>query len=140
MSRFSPPKGLRLETNIFIRVAMLGVGSSVGRIVIGPIADLVGTMVTFRLSVFFTGVALGSWAACYNVAGILTFAFFYGLFAGAFIAQNPVIAGDFWGVANLGGTFAFLNLVMVPGALASAPLAGFLYETYQSYEPLMLVL
>lgn len=92
---------------------MLGIGSSVGRVAIGPVADKAGRMNTFRACMFLASVTLALWPACTNISSILSFAFFYAFFAGGFIAQSPVVAGDLWGVNTLGGTFALVNLVMV---------------------------
>ena len=94
-------------------MAMLGIGSSVGRVAIGPIADKVGRMRMFRVSMFLAAVTMACWPACSDVTSLLLFAFFYAFFAGGFIAQAPVVAGDLWGVSNVGGTFALVNLAMV---------------------------
>ena len=92
---------------------MLGIGSSVGRVAIGPVADKLGRMNTFRVCMFLAAGTMACWPACQNLPSILAFAFFYAFFAGGFIAQSPVVAGDLWGVNSLGGTFALVNLVMV---------------------------
>lgn len=92
---------------------MLGVGSSVGRVAIGPVADKLGRMNTFRVCMFLAAGTMACWPACQTLSSILAFAFFYAFFAGGFIAQSPVVAGDLWGVNSLGGTFALVNLVMV---------------------------
>lgn len=94
-------------------VAFLGVGSSVGRVATGPLGDKIGRMTVFRISMFAASITLACWPACKDIGSILVFAFFYSFFAGGFIAQSPVVAGDLWGVNTLGGTFALVNLVMV---------------------------
>lgn len=123
-----PPTGQGLA------VAMLGIGSSVGRVTIGPIGDLFGRMNMFRVCMFFAAVSLACWPVCTTLSSILVFAFFYSFFAGGFAAQAPVIAGDLWGVHRLGGTFSFMNIVMIPGGLASGPIAGLIFQTYGSYN------
>jgi len=92
---------------------MLGIGSSVGRLAWGPIADKAGRLNTFRFCMLLAGVTMAIWPACQDIGSILAFAFFYAFFAGGFIAQSPVVAGDLWGVNSLGGTFALVNVVMV---------------------------
>ena len=118
-----------------LAIGMLGVGSSVGRISIGPVADILGRMLMFRFCMLLAAIVLAVWPACTTVSSILVFAFFYGFSAGGFIAQSPVIAGDLWGVERLGGTFTFMNLVMIPGGLASGPVAGIVTQKYGSYKP-----
>lgn len=118
-----------------LALAMIGAGSSVGRIVMGPVADVTGRLPTFRLCMFATGVTLATWPACQSPESFYCFGFFYGFFGGGFITLSPVVAGDLWGVETLGGTFTLLNLMMIPGALAGGPVAGAIYNTYGTYWP-----
>lgn len=84
---------------------------------------------------FATALTMALWPLCDTADSFYCFGFFFGLFSGGFIALSPVIAGDMWGVANLGGTFALLNICQVPGALASGPVAGAIQQAAGSYNP-----
>lgn len=112
---------------------MIGAGSSVGRITMGPIADAAGRIGTFRFALFSTGITLAMWSICFTPEEFYVFGFFYGFTSGSFIALAPAAAGELWGVNNLGGITALFNVVALPGSLASGPLAGVIYLHTGSY-------
>lgn len=113
---------------------MIGIGSSIGRLITGPVSDLVGRLVIFRACMFCTAITFALWNVCTTADGFYTFAFFYGAFAGGFLALLTVVAADLWGVANLGGTFSLLNVAQIPGSLAAGPLTGLIFTETGSYE------
>lgn len=114
---------------------MIGAGSSVGRVVTGPIADGFGRLPTFRMTVLGAGVVFATWAACTTAESFYAFGFMYAFFAGGFIAIMPAVAGGLWGVENLGGTFVLVNLMSIPGSLGGGPVVGVIYEIAGSYIP-----
>lgn len=87
-----------------LAVAMLGIGSSAGRIVWGPLADWLGRMMCFRFTMLMAAVTMATWPSCTTAPSILTFAFMYSFFSGGFIAMSPLISADLWGAHRLGGT------------------------------------
>lgn len=101
----------------------------------GPVADRFGRMLTFRLCLFAAGAILAIWPACTTEPSIYSFGFFYGFTSGGFICLSPVVSADMWGVANLGGIFAILNIANIFGALGSGPVAGAIFDTYGTYWP-----
>jgi MFS family permease len=114
-------------------VAFLGIGSAVGRLICGPIADYFGRLAVFRVTVLAAGIAMACWPACTNESTILAFAFFYGAFAGSFFAMFGAVAADVWGVERLSAMFTLINLVCIPGAFASGPVIGAIVDTTGSY-------
>ena len=104
--------------------AMLGIGSSVGRLTFGPLSDLAGRALVFRLAVGGTAVALACWTACFSEPAILAFAFFFGACGGGFAATFAVVASDFWGPHSLVGLLPLVNVASIPGAFGSGPLFG----------------
>ena len=131
---YATDRGLDTAT-ASLALAMLGIGSSVGRLVWGPLADMWGRLKCFRLTMFIAFACMVAWPSCRDAPSILSFAFFYSFAAGGFIAMSPLVSSDLWGAHRLGGTFALLNLVMLPGSLSASPLAGVAYDNTKSFEP-----
>jgi len=117
-------------------LAMLGIGSSVGRIIFSPVAD------TFKLRIFMfksttmlAAICLWVWSVCVTESSILAFCFLYGAFGGAFFAMQGVVAAEIWGPSNVAATFPMVNIVSIPGSLASSPIFAAIVESTGSYEP-----
>jgi MFS family permease len=115
-------------------LAMLGVGSAVGRLIFGPLADKFGRFFVYRATVLMDVIVLALWPACTTEASITAFAFFYGMFGGGFAAMFAVVASDLWGPERLSGFFTLVNLVSIPGAFAAGPVVGALIQATGSYE------
>jgi hypothetical protein len=113
---------------------MLGVGSAVGRLIFGPIADKFGRFSVYRLTVLFDVIILALWPACTTEASVIAFAFFYGMFGGGFAAMFAVVAAELWGPERLSGFFTLVNLVSIPGAFAAGPLVGAIIQITGTYD------
>jgi len=104
-------------------LAQLGIGSSVGRIIFSPIADIFKLhLVVFKSTILFAAICLWLWPLCTDEASILAFCFLYGNFGGAFFAMFGVVAAELWGPSNIAATFPLINIASIPGAFGSAPL------------------
>jgi len=59
-------------------LAMIGIGSSVGRVVFGPVADYFKLrLFTFKAAVLLTAVCMWVWPVCTTQPSILAFTFLY---------------------------------------------------------------
>lgn len=115
-------------------VALLGIGSSVGRISMGPFADWLGRLAMFRVCMFLSALVMALWPVSTSLPQIYCYAFFYTFLSGGYISLSPVVAADLWGAQRLGGVFSLVNLVTIVPALTSSPLAGLVYEQTKSYN------
>jgi len=70
-----------------LAIAMLGIGSSVGRITVGPLADLFGRMFMFRLCMGCASVCMFLWPTATTLWQVYMVAFFYAYFGGGFSAR-----------------------------------------------------
>ena len=109
-------------------VAFLGIGSSVGRVVFGPVSDMIGRTRMFRAAVFAAALCMFLWPTASTPGQLYAFSFMYAFFGGGFIAMVPAVAADQWGLAHLGYMFSGLTLVMVPGGLTAGVIAGAWYD------------
>jgi len=104
-------------------LSMLGIGSSVGRITLGPLADyLKNRMFVYRLSTFLGAVMLAVWPVCTSLSSMLAFAFIYGFSGGGVAALFTAVAADLWGPEKLGGVIPAISVISIPGAFAASPL------------------
>jgi len=113
-----------------LALSMLGIGSSVGRITLGPIADYINNrMLVYRLSTFFGALCLAIWPVCTSYSQILAFCFFYGLSGGGVAALFTAVAADLWGAEKLGGVIPAISLISIPGAFAASPLFSVIVQS-----------
>ena len=104
-------------------LSMLGIGSSVGRVTLGPLADyLKNRMFVYRLSTFLGAVMLAVWPVCTSLSSMLAFAFIYGFSGGGVAALFTAVAADLWGPEKLGGVIPAISVISIPGAFAASPL------------------
>jgi len=73
-------------------LAMLGIGSSVGRILFSPFADYFKVRLSlFKATLLLAALCLWLWPICISSASILAFCFLYGAFGGSFFALFGVV-------------------------------------------------
>jgi len=129
--------GLGLDASFAaFTVAMLGIGSSVGRIIFSPVADALKLRIfMFKFTTMLAAICLWVWSVCVTESSILAFCFLYGAFGGAFFAMQGVVAAEIWGPSNVAATFPMVNIVSIPGAFASSPIFAAIVESTGSYQP-----
>lgn len=115
-------------------VGLIGAGSALGRITLGWVADKYGRIRVFRVTLIGSAVTCGLWIVCTTEVPLVIFSVFFGYFNGGFLAMFPVIISMYFGVARLGGISGIFNMANIPGALAGAPLAGFVKDSTGSYD------
>jgi len=111
----------------------------VGKIGIGFIADRWGLRkaVSLTYALIITGILLLFGAEALIVAWI--FAVVYGFAAGAPLLINPSLTVESMGLRQFGVIFGSLTLLQTVGSGTGAFLAGFVYDTTQSYIPLFIL-
>jgi len=82
-------------------LSVIGGASTLGRVLLGWCGDSVGHMRVLRVSVLALAVAMAAWSLTSNMAGIYSFAFAWGFFAGAFISVLPVVLAEFFGADRM---------------------------------------
>ncbi|GBG27181.1 Monocarboxylate transporter 13 [Hondaea fermentalgiana] len=114
-------------------VGAIGIGSAVGRISLGVVADKLGRVRTFQALIWGTAIGIAIWNACTTKGSILFFAIYFGFVSGGFIALMPAVTAYFYGVEQLGTVMGSFVLFLVPGSFIGPYVAGMLYDNTGSY-------
>lgn len=114
-------------------VSIIGITNTVGRIAMGAVADRFGRLRMMKLASFAMMAALFAWPFAQSWSALAAFGGAYGLFAGAFIALFPALAGDYFGVQRIAGITGLLFSGAAIGTLAGPPVTGLLFDAHGSY-------
>jgi MFS family permease len=112
-------------------ISMIGGASVVGRLGFGALADRVGAMRLFRLSISVMTASHLVWM----IAGdrywqLIIYAIVLGLGYGGFIALSPVVTAQRFGLVGLGGVLGTLYTSAGVGTLFGPPIAGVLRDEF----------
>ncbi len=118
------------------------VSSIIGRIGLGWLGDkigrkliAVGAFAMMGLGVFFFG--------CTTTAAIwllLPFVVFFGISYGGLNALRPSLSRDYFGRGNFGSIFGLILGVNMLGGIVGPTLAGWVYDTWGSYQGIWFIL
>jgi MFS family permease len=118
-------------------VGIIGVASVVGRIALGAIADRVGRVRTFRASLAVLASAFALWLGHIAVGGpfavLVAFAVVLGVGYGGWIALQPAVIADTFGLHGLGWLVGVVYTAAGIGALLGVPVAGALVDATGGY-------
>jgi predicted MFS family arabinose efflux permease len=120
-------------------LALIGVGSTVGRFVLGSLTDRMGGR--WSLLAMFLGMALSLviWAISKSFWTLSAFALIYGIFYGGWVAVRPVVVMDYFGGRNVSGMIGMLYTSIAFGTLLGPTVAGFAFDASHSYTlPILL--
>lgn len=111
-------------------VAVVAGSSIVGRLVLGPVADRMGRIRTYRACFLAMGLAFGIWLVAPSYPWLVVFALVMGAGYGGFVALNPAVVAEVFGVAGLGRLIGVLFTGAGVGALVGPPLAGLVIDAH----------
>ncbi len=114
-------------------IALLGVGSTVGRFLFASVTNLLGRRLSFALMYVGAGVMLILWSQSASGWALIAFALVFGAFYGGFVAIAPSLAADYFGGKALGSIIGGLYSGVAFGALLGSPAAGYAYDFFGSY-------
>jgi MFS family permease len=118
-------------------VGIIGVASVVGRIALGAIADRFGRVRTFQASFAVLAAAFALWLGHIALGGpfavLVAFAVVLGVGYGGWIALQPAVIADAFGVRGLGWLVGLVYTAAGIGALLGVPAAGALVDATGGY-------
>ncbi|MEJ3652701.1 MFS transporter [Actinomycetes bacterium KLBMP 9759] len=114
-------------------VGVIGVASVVGRLAIGAVADRVGRVRTFTASFGVLALSFVLWLVGGSFPVLVAFAVVLGAGYGGWIALQPTVLAEIFGVRGLGGVVGLVYTAAGFGALLGTPLAGLLIDTTGTY-------
>ncbi len=121
-----------VEANALI--PLVGVGSTVGRFVLAPVADRVGRKRCLSLLYAGMGAMLAAWVLAVSFWQLAAVAGLFGLFYGGFVALAPSVTADLFGLRSVGAIIGLLYSSVGVGTLLGPPLAGLAYDKLGGYE------
>jgi MFS family permease len=120
-------------------VGLIGIGSLVGRFVIGALADRLGRVRTLLLMQVSLGLAFLAWHAAGAYALLAFFALWFGLSYGGIVSLLPAICMDLFGARAVAGIIGTLYTGAALGNLFGPVLAGAVFDHAGSYVPVLWV-
>ncbi len=122
-------------------IGLIGVGSIVGRLVLGGSADRIGRRRALGGTFVAMAVCLTWWLASTEAWSLIIFALVFGAAYGGFVALLPALAADYFGGRSMGAILGILYSSAAVGALFGPTLAGAIYDSRESYAlPILLAI
>ncbi|KAI2622310.1 putative MFS monocarboxylate transporter [Hypoxylon sp. NC1633] len=126
--------GLDGQTIALYLVALLNAASVFGRLMPSLIADRIGPVHTFSLSVFLSGVTVFAWINTNSGAGNIAFAAFFGFFSGGVVALPAVVLTSFTpDLSRLGTRLGMSSVLNSVASLIGTPIAGAILSSTGNY-------
>jgi len=129
---YAQDHGLAHATGALL-IGLIGVGSTAGRLAMGPSADRVGRKPSLMFAYVGMTASLLFWLVSTNFWTLAVFALVFGASYGGYVALIPALASDFFGGKNAGAIIGVLYTGAGIGALVGPTLAGVAYDLNDSY-------
>jgi MFS family permease len=118
-------------------VGLIGIGSLVGRFVIGALADRLGRTLTLLLMQASMGLSFLAWLGAGSYPTLAFFALWFGLSYGGIVSLLPAICMDLFGARAVAGIIGTLYSGAALGNLLGPVLAGAVFDHTGSYVPVL---
>jgi MFS transporter, OFA family, oxalate/formate antiporter len=122
------------QASAVLLLGAIGVGSTMGRFLLGGLADRLGRGPTLLAMLTGVAFALAIWAFSTQFWSLAVFAFVFGMFYGAFVALLPAVVVDYFGGSNAGSILGILSTSVALGTLIGPSAAGFVFDVSHSYK------
>lgn len=132
LAAYAQDHGLSREAGAWL-VSLVGLGSAVGRLGLGGVADRVGRRPSITAAFLGMALMLLWWLMATGFWALAVFAVVFGLCYGAFVALIPALTSDYFGGRNAGAIIGVLYTSVAFGALLGPYLAGWGYDLRESY-------
>ena len=118
-------------------VGLIGIGSLVGRFVIGALADRLGRTLTLLLMQGSMGLSVLAWFSAGSYPMLVFFALWFGLSYGGIVSLLPAICMDLFGARAVAGIIGTLYSGAALGNLLGPVLAGWVFDHSGTYVPVL---
>jgi MFS family permease len=132
LAPFAEDRGISHTTAVSL-FTLVGVGSTLGRFLLGGLADRWGRRRSFAGMLLGMALMLAFWVDSWSAWQIGLFAVVFGTCYGGFVALAPALIVDYFGERNASGLIGISYTAVALGTLAGAPLAGYAFDFFQSY-------
>ncbi|MEO7336645.1 MAG: MFS transporter [Caldimonas sp.] len=118
-------------------VGVIGIGSLLGRFVIGALADRLGRTLTLALMQASLGLSYVLWYAATGYPALVVFALWFGLSYGGIVSLMPAICMDMFGARAVSSIVGTLYTGAALGNLLGPVVAGAVFDRTASYAPVL---
>lgn len=118
-------------------LSVIGIANTVGRIILGYLSDKpwVNRLWVYNVCLTVCGISTVLSAFCYDFLTFSIYSTAYGFTIGAYVGLTSVILVDLLGLNKLTNAFGLLLLFQGIASLLGPPIAGWLYDALDSYNP-----
>ncbi|XP_016982413.1 monocarboxylate transporter 12 [Drosophila rhopaloa] len=118
-------------------ISTIGVANTVGRIVLGYIADKpwVNRLLVYNVCLTACGVSTAMVPLCHDFQSLAFYCIVFGFTIGAYVGLTSVILVDLLGLDKLTNAFGLLLLFQGIASFIGPPIGGSLYDLTNSYAP-----
>lgn len=120
-------------------LGLVGLGSTVGRFLVGGVADRLGRRLTLVLLLAGISLAYVVWLLASSIVGLSIFALAFGVFYGGYVALIPTLLADYFSGPNLSSVIGLQYTASVVGSLCGPVMAGHLFDRTGSYASALIV-
>jgi MFS family permease len=120
-------------------MSAIGIGSTVGRFLLGGLADRLGREFTLVATFATMAGALVIWLFSTTFWPLALFGFIFGSAYGGWVALLPAVVMDYFGGRNVSGIIGILYTSAGIGTLIGPSAAGFAFDASHSYTVPILV-
>ena len=111
----------------------VGIGSTVGRFLVGGLADRIGRENALLGAYVGITAMLFVWLGSTTLWSLFVFALIFGTCYGGFVALAPAVAVDYFGAHSASGVIGVLYTSVGIGTLVGPTFAGIVYDQSQDY-------
>jgi OFA family oxalate/formate antiporter-like MFS transporter len=129
---FSKDLGHTTSTGVLL-LGLIGVGSTVGRFLIGGVADRLGRRLSLTCMYAVMGAVFAWWLVAARIWELSLLAIIFGACYGGFVALLPAVTADYFSGSNFSGILGALYTSVAFGTLLGPTFAGFMFDLRQSY-------
>jgi MFS family permease len=129
---FSNDLGLPNSTGVML-FSLIGVGSLLGRFLLGSIADKLGRRLSLALMYAGAAAIFAWWLVAANAWQLAVFAFIFGASYGGYVAILPAVTADYFSGPNISGIIGMIYTSVAVGNLIGPTVAGLIFDLLQSY-------
>lgn len=120
-------------------LTFIGAGGTVGRIIIGGVADRIGNKLSLITIFVLLSIALLWLLAARSIWAFYLFAVLFGLAYGGWAALISVVVADLFGLSSLGIILGVVQIGVTTGEAGGPILAGKIFDITSSYQPAFIV-
>lgn len=114
-------------------VGLIGMSSVAGRLGLGVVADRFGRIRVYWLCFVAMSASFTIWLTASSYPWLVVFAVVFGIGYGGFIALNPAVVAEAFGVVGLGAIVGVLYTSAGIGSLIGPPVAGLVIDATGTY-------